>query len=243
MDKKVSGYMEKELIANICEELVKYCVSEIPQIENNELIWILNGSVLCNILYNVNYIDDIRVSDEMKSYCYDYIRVPKGDIDITYKADRRYKFNLNSKQVLDFKAISRENRDYNFVDSNSEINSQDLMQICKMQTKSGFVFYAKKPNYIFIYKLREFLNLYHKEILNNDIKTINKKNKNIIHDLKALYNIAYSYCHNFNYLIDNIYMISSFLNNLRNSDIEKYNNLIDQGINIIKSKHISNVLK
>lgn len=30
--------LEKEKIANICEEFYKYCISEMPQIENDKLI-------------------------------------------------------------------------------------------------------------------------------------------------------------------------------------------------------------
>ena len=52
--------MNKFEIANICEELYKECLNEIPQYVNGELIWILNGSTLCNFLYNVVKIDDIE---------------------------------------------------------------------------------------------------------------------------------------------------------------------------------------
>ena len=76
--------LEKEKIANICEELYKYCISEIPQVENDKLIWFLNGSTLCNMLYNVIYIDEVKVSEEFNNCCKDFIREPKGDIDITY---------------------------------------------------------------------------------------------------------------------------------------------------------------
>ena len=146
--------MDKEKIANICENLYKYCLNKIPQIENNKLIWILNGSTLCNILCNVSFIDGNKVSDEFKKYSYRFVRVPKGDIDITYVADREYKFDLSARQVLEFKEISEENRTYNFIDSNSELMDMDLKQVCKMTTKNGFSFYAKKPQYLFLYKLK-----------------------------------------------------------------------------------------
>lgn len=230
----------KELIADICENLYKYCVDCIPQIENNKIIWILNGSILSNILYNVDYIDDNEVSKGFKRNCYYFIRVPKGDIDITYTNDREYKFDLNNKSVLDFKAISKEDRTYNFVDSNSIIKDTDLMQLCKMTTKSGFTFYAKKPQYIFLYKFKELLDCYNIEILNNNVSEIYNKNNNIINDVINLYNIAINYidyAELYN-LIINVSNISNYLDNLRNDNIDKYNELINCSLNIIKNNNI-----
>lgn len=70
--------MNKEEIANICENLYRYCVGVIPQIDNNEIIWILNGSVLSNILYNVDYINDDIVSKEFKSVAMNLLELLKG---------------------------------------------------------------------------------------------------------------------------------------------------------------------
>ena len=40
--------MNKEFIANTCEKLYKECLREIPQYENDELIWILNKKETLN---------------------------------------------------------------------------------------------------------------------------------------------------------------------------------------------------
>ena len=235
--------MNKEEIANICENLYRYCVGVIPQIDNNEIIWILNGSVLSNILYNVDYINDDIVSKEFKKCCYEFIRTPKGDIDITYKADREYRFDLKSEQVLKFKSIAKEDRTYNFVDSNSIISDIDLKQICKMTTKDGFTFYAKKPQYIFLYKFKELLACYNTEILNNDITEINNKNVNIINDVINLYNIATNYISEdelYNIII-NLSDISSYLNDLKNDNMDRYYELINCGLNIAKNNKIKSI--
>lgn len=234
--------MDKEKIANICENLYKYCLNKIPQIENNKLIWILNGSTLCNILCNVSFIDGNKVSDEFKKYSYRFVRVPKGDIDITYVADREYKFDLSARQVLEFKEISEENRTYNFVDSNSELMDMDLKQVCKMTTKNGFSFYAKKPQYLFLYKLKEFLDLYNVEIISGDIESINLKNKNIVRDVSILYDIAINYINKDELfdLINNIFTISNYLKDLKEFDINAYYKLINACLSIITNKEKNN---
>lgn len=188
----------------------------------------------------MDYINDDIVSKEFKKCCYEFIRTPKGDIDITYKSDREYRFDLKSEQVLKFKSIAKEDRTYNFVDSNSIISDIDLKQICKMTTKDGFTFYAKKPQYIFLYKFKELLACYNTEILNNDITEINNKNVNIINDVINLYNIATNYidyAELYN-LIINVSNISNYLDNLRNDNIDKYNELINCSLNIIKNNNI-----
>ena len=230
--------IEKEKISNICEDLYKYCLNQIPQVENNKIIWILNGSTLCNILYNVESIDDKLVSKEFNDLCFEYIRQPKGDIDITYIADRPYKFNLNSKEIKEFQNVSKEQRTYNFVDSNSELTNEDLKQLCKMTTKNGLSFYAKKPQYIFIYKFKELLDIYNKEILTNNINLIISNNNNIINDLKCLYNISLNYCSELELIetINKLPYISNYLNNLYNNNYEKYNELLNKGLSIITTE-------
>lgn len=226
---------EKERIANICEQLYKCCISEIPQVENNKIIWFLNGSTLCNMLYNVKYIDDALVSEEFNHYCKDFIRQPKGDIDITYTPDRRYKFDLENPNVIAYQEISEEQRTYNFVDSNSELNVTDLKQICKMTTKSGFSFYAKKPQYLFLYKLREFIAIFNREILDNNVDEINRKKKNILNDVINLYNISLAYCgyeETLN-IINNLPNISRYLHNLYEENISDYNILLSSTMNLI----------
>lgn len=224
--------LSKEKIADICEKLYTYCLAEIPQIENDKLIWILNGSTLCNMLYNVKYIDGIEVSDEFNNWCYNFIRQPKGDIDITYTPDRRYKFDLSNENIIQFQSISEEQRTYNFVDSNSELSDNDLEQICVMTTKNGFSFYAKKPQFLFLYKLKEFLAIFNKEILDNNVNEINSKKKNMLHDVKTLYNISVSYCGNGETMkaIDSLPTISGYLHKLYEEDTEGYKKLLNNAI-------------
>ena len=230
--------LSKETIADACEKLYMYCISIIPQVENNKLIWLLNGSTLCNILYNVRFIDGVEVSDEFNNFCKNFIRQPKGDIDITYIPDRRYKFDLDNPNVVAFQKLSEEQRTYNFVDSNSELNEEDLKQICKMTTKSGFSFYAKKPQYLFLYKLKEFVAIFNKEILENDIDEINKKKKNILNDVKNLYNISVSYCGYKETLnvINNLPKISDYLHKLYEDNKKGYDILINSSMNLIINK-------
>ena len=230
--------MEKELIANTCEDLYKECLREIPQYENGELIWILNGSTLCNILYNVIKIDGVSVSDEFRSACYDFIRIPKGDIDISYRADREYQFDLNNKFIKAFQEISDEVRTYNFVDCNSEITDDDLKELCTMETKSGLKFVAKRPEYLFLYKFMELLSIFHKEILTGDIDSINKGKKNILNDVSVLYAIAINYCgkEELDKVLIELKDKSSYLHVLYNDNKDIYYELIDKALYLI-SKH------
>ena len=230
--------MYKEYIADVCENLYKECLSEIPQIENNQLLWILNGSTLCNFLYNVVKIDEIEVTKEFNQHCYDFIRQPKGDIDISYKADRPYQFNLENKYIKEFQNISQEQRTYNFVDSNSELLKIDYEELCNMETKNGLKFIAKRPEYLFLYKFKEFLSLFNKEIMINDITKINKKNKNIINDIKNLYKIAVSYCgkKQLENVILKLPSISIFLSNLYQKNNNEYIALLNEAFKIINFK-------
>lgn len=236
----------KEKISTICENLYRYCISQIPQVENGKLIWILNGSTLCDILYNVKYIDDEEVTEQFSNYCYDFIRQPKGDIDITYTPGRRYKFDLSSEYIKNFQAVSEEQRTYNFVDCNSKLTEEDLKQICKMTTKSKFSFYAKKPQYLFLYKLKELLAVFNKEFLDDNYDMITKRRKNILNDVKALYNISESYCGSEETLkvINELPNVSGYMHELHEKDINKYDKLLNTTLNIIiqdrqKTKNLS----
>lgn len=230
--------MNKELIANICENLYKECLREIPQYQNGELIWILNGSTLCNILYNVVKIDDIPVSSEFNKYCYDFIRQPKGDMDISYKENKEINFDLENEYIKSFQNISEDIRTYNFVDSNSQISNTDLKELCTMETKNGLKFVAKRPEYLFLYKFKEFISIFHEKILNNDIDSINKKNKNILSDLSNLYKIAISYCgrEELDKLIINLKNNSSYLHQLYNDDKDDFYKLLEYSLKIIENK-------
>lgn len=223
-------------ISNICENLYVNCLKQIPQFENGELIWILNGSVLCNILANVESINGNLITEGIKEKLINLVRIPKGDIDICYKPDRQYKFDLNSKEVMDFYSISEEQRSYNFVDSNSELTEEDLKQLCKYKTLNGLEFYAKMPQYIFLYKFKEYVAMFHDEILNNNFEKILEKRKNIIFDVTKLYELSCEYfgsekieCLLFNKLKD----ISNFFQELYEEDNNKYNYLIQKTLSSI----------
>lgn len=229
--------ISKEKIASICENLYKECLREIPQYQGGELIWILNGSTLCNMLYNVIKIDDKYVSDEFRKYSYEFIRQPKGDIDITYRKDIKYKFDFDNKYIKAFQDISEEVRTYNFVDQNSEITSDDLKELCLMETINGLKFVAKRPEYLFLYKFKELLSIFHKEILTGDIDSINKGKKNILNDVSVLYKIAifYSSKEQIGDLLSSLINKSSYLNKLYSNNPKEYEQLIKQALEIIEN--------
>lgn len=227
-------------ISNICENLYASCLKQIPQFENGELLWILNGSVLCNILANVETINDSQITDSLRSKLINFVRTPKGDIDICYKPGRKYKFDLNSNEVLEFYSISDEQRTYNFVDSNSELTEDDLNQLCKYKTVNGLEFYAKMPQYIFLYKFREYVTMFHQEILNNELDRIVLKRKNIIDDNKKLYEISCEYYGSKNLLkllIDKLKDISDFFHELYENDKIHYNDIIQISLSEIQKNN------
>ena len=228
--------LDKIKIADACENLYKYCISVIPQVKNNKLVWFLNGSTLCNMLYNVEFIDDIEVTDEFNNSCKDFIRQPKGDIDITYTPGQNYKFDLENEFVKEYQEISEEQRTYNFVDSNSKLSERDLDEICKMTSKNGFSFYAKKPQYLFLYKLRELIVIFHNEILENNIEEINSKRKNMLSDVKNLFNISISYCGYDETLnvINELPNVSGYLHNLFENKKDEYDCLLSLSLNLIE---------
>ena len=231
----------KEEIANTCENLYKECLREIPQYQNGKLIWILNGSTLCNMLYNVVKIDDKYVSDEFRKFSYEFIRQPKGDIDITYRIDVKFKLDFDNKYIKAFQNISEEVRTYNFVDHNSEINDDDFKELCTMETKNGLKFVAKRPEYLFLYKFKEFLAVFSNEIFNHNIEPINQAKKNIINDVSVLYKIAISYFskEQINDLFTILINKSSYLNKLYNHNPKEYEQLIKEALEIIDNNIIN----
>ena len=233
--------MDKKYIASVCENLYKECLTAISQYENNELIWVLNGSTLCNFLYNVVKINEEEVSKDFTKSCYDFIRQPKGDIDIIYKADRSYKFDFNNDAIKKFQSISQEQRTYNFVDSLSILSEKDYSQLCTMETKNGLKFVAKKPQYLFIYKFMELLAVFHDDILNDNIENIINKNKNIINDVRNLYEISINYCgyeETMN-IIDKLPNISKYSYNLHKNDKDLYDIQIKKTLELIKNEEIN----
>lgn len=231
--------MEKKLISDICENLYRKCLEEIPQFKEGKIYWILNGSVLCNILGNVKKIDDELVSPELKQLFKDFVRIPKGDIDICYRPVRPYKFDLNSNEARKFYEISKEQRTYNFVDSNDELDDDIIITLSCYETENGLRFYAKKPQYIFLYKFRELVSENIDEIINANLELINLKNKNIINDTIKLFAISkyfYGYENTKNMVIDNLYLISNKLMKLRVNNEQDYYNIIDKAFVIINQK-------
>lgn len=232
-------------ISNICETLYKYCLTCIPQVENDEIIWILNGSVLCNILANVETIDGVPISSELHNLFKMFVRVPKGDIDICYKADRTYKFNLESEEVKEFYKISEEKRTFNFVDSNSEITKDDYEQLCIYKTINGLQFYAKKPQYLFLYKFKEYVAMFWQDIVNGNFDEIKIKRKNIIADVENLYAISCEYFgedETLNVLNNKLCDISEFFHNLYLQDNNQYYEVINYVISTIKRNKKSKLI-
>ena len=100
-------------------------------------------------------------------------------------------------------------------------------------------FYAKKPQYIFLYKFRELVSENIDEIINANLELINLKNKNIINDTIKLFAISkyfYGYENTKNMVIDNLYLISNKLMKLRVNNEQDYYNIIDKAFVIINQK-------
>ena len=230
--------MEKSEISVICENLYKYCLCEIPQVQNDKIVWILNGSILCNILSNVNKINGIEVSNEFRQKSLDFVRIPKGDIDISYINGISYKINIDNDAVKRFYDICEQKRFEHLFDMNSVIEERDLKQLCLYETDSGLKFYAKLPQYILLYKFSELHGRFHDEILNQEYELINKK---IIHDIKALYDMSCEYIgeHETNdFLYNELKQISNSFHNLSEKNDNEYIDMIDKIVNIINSSNI-----
>ena len=131
--------------------------------------------------------------------------------------------------------ISEEQRTYNFVDSNTELSESDFDELCTMETKNGLRFVAKKPQYLFLYKFKELLAVFDKELLNDDLNSISSKKKNILSDVVSLYNIALSYCgqDEINNVINNLINISSSLKEIYDNNDKDYYELIEASLKII----------
>ena len=111
-----------------------------------------------------------------------------------------------------------------------------------METKSGFRFYAKKPQYLFLYKLRELISVFSTDILSNNIDNIVKQNKNIIRDVNCLYKIAVNYCGkdiNLDTLLE-LPKKSDYLQNLYENNNIIYTELINNCLNILGVNYSNN---
>lgn len=69
--------MDKSIISLVCENVLKQALFENPQVSNNKINWVLNGSTICNVLPNVIKINDIDVSEEFNTILREFVRQPK----------------------------------------------------------------------------------------------------------------------------------------------------------------------
>ena len=185
--------MDKQTISTRCEEVLRYCLEQVPQVQNDEIIWILNGSTLCNILCNIKRINNKIASEKFHNASLSFVRIPKGDLDICCKKNLHFNINMDNEIIRSFQEICEEKRYDHFVDMNSELEQRDIEQLCLYETNRGLKFFAKAPQYLLLYKFFEFNGKFHDYILSNDFDTIVNKKKNSINDLKSLYLISSAY--------------------------------------------------
>lgn len=229
--------MEKQNIADICENALKKLLELNPQIANDKLIWILNGSTLSNFLCNIDTIDGIKVPDEFKEKAFNFIRQPKGDIDILYTEGKKFNRGFEYPEIKDYQNISAEQSDYNFVDHNGLIEDCDINELCEYTTINVLKFIAKKPQYLFYYKYKELLAIHHKDILSNNLDSL--KQGNILNDVISLYEIATLYCgeEEVQELMNNIYNNSKTLRDIYIENPEIYKQLLECSFNIIRTNN------
>ncbi len=235
--------MNKKDIANACEKVIKELVNNNSQVIDGKIIWYPSGSTLSNMLFNVTKIDDVDVSEEFNSYAYNYIRQPKGDIDVVYTKGIRVYVDFNNITIKNYQSISKEQRDYNFIDHLNDIKKENSDELCLMETKEGFKFITIKPQFLFLHKAQELLSSYSECVLNNNIDDINNKNTNILYDVQNLFGMSVSYFGLDNTInsIKNIYFISNTLKELHGSNPNDYDLLVNGFIsNILSIKERQN---
>lgn len=229
--------MEKQIISSRCEEVLKYCLEQVPQVQNNEIIWILNGSTLCNILCNIKKINNREVSDKFYESALSFVRIPKGDLDICYKKNIHFNIDMNNPVINKFHEICEEKRYDHFIDMNSELEQRDIEQLCLYETNQGLKFFAKSPQYLLLYKFYEFHGMFHDYILSNEIDYILSKKKNSINDLKALYSISAEYIgreETNTFLYSELKNFSGSFHRLYESSEDDYSQIIEIIIQMIK---------
>jgi hypothetical protein len=162
------------------------------------------------------------------------VRQPKGDLDISHADDYHFKVSFSNKNVKEYQEISKENRTYNFIDNNNILEEQEIGQLCKMETKSGLVFLAKKPEYIFMYKLRELLVTNFESILEFNYGKI--ESKNLLRDVEILFCLACIYAgyDRVVYLIYGTHDFSATMNKIKNDDPQKYDNIVTNVISYLE---------
>lgn len=226
--------IDKKEIVKKCEDVIKYVSKITPQIQNGEINWILNGSVVCNILCNIKTINGEVVSNDFTAIAEKFLRQPKGDLDFTFREGQNISTKLidfDSQEIQGFYSISKEHRTYNFIDHNGIINERDLNEIAFAETRSGLKLYIKTPDNLFKYKLKDY---FASKFIDKD----DERNKQNLHDLTVLYclSILWIGAENTNSIIDNIRCYSQIMHNLYIEDSTLYQKeIIDIKNKILKS--------
>lgn len=226
--------IDKKEIVKRCEDVINYVSKITPQIQNGEISWILNGSVVCNILCDINTINEDAVSNEFTVTAEEFVRHPKGDLDFTFREGQNISTRLidfDSQEIQGFYNISKEHRTYNFIDHNGTITEEDLNEIALVETHSGLKLYIKTPDNLFKYKLKDYFS---SKFIDKD----DKRNNQNLHDLTVLYRLSILWigAENTNSIIDNIRCCSQIMHNLYIEDSTLYQKeIVDIKNKLLKS--------
>ena len=226
--------IDKKEIVKRCEDVINYVSKITPQIQNGEINWILNGSVVCNILCNINTINGDIVPSEFTLIAEEFVRHPKGDLDFTFREGQNISTRLidfDSQEIQGFYNISKEHRTYNFIDHNGTITEEDLNEIALAETHSGLTLYIKTPDNLFKYKLKDYFS---SKFIDKD----DKRNNQNLHDLTVLYRLSILWigAENTNSIIDNIRCFSQIMHNLYIEDSTLYQKeIVDIKNKLLKS--------
>ena len=212
--------MDKREIVKRCEDVIEYVSRITPQVQNGEINWILNGSVICNILCDIKSINGETVPNDFTEIAEEFVRRPKGDLDFSFKQDQNISTKLidfDSPEIQNFYNISKERRTYNFIDHNSIINEEDLNEICLAEMYNGLKLYIKTPDNLFKYKLKDYFSA---KFIDKD----NERNKQNFQDISILYRLSILWVgqETTNSIIDNIRYCLGIMHNLYIEDSALY---------------------
>lgn len=204
--------IDKREIVKRCEDVIEYVSRITPQVQNGEINWILNGSVICNILCDIKSINGETVPNDFTEIAEEFVRQPKGDLDFSFKQGQNISTKLidfDSPEIQNFYNIAKEHRTYNFIDHNSTITEEDLNEICLAETHSGLILYIKTPDNLFKYKLKDYFSA---KFIDKD----NERNKQNFQDISILYRLSILWVgqETTNSIIDNIRYCSGIMHNL-----------------------------
>lgn len=115
-----------------------------------------------------------------------------------------------------------------------------------METQNGLIFFAKRPEYLFIFKLRELVDLNFESVLSYNYDTI--ENKNLLKDVEALFCLACTYAGHDRVinLINDISDCSSIMQKMKSEELEKHNkilNAVTKYLEFNKGNYVPNYLK